>query len=269
MAPVASELQYSDIDRAIAQSGACELFADALASIDSDEALLLCLARYIHLNAVFGSGVAGLAGAIGVRTDLFRDRAEPLAIVADRSAEVAAAIFFAAIDEFGGTSARCPTHRAMAQELLRAAAAHAGCPAPLPDSVAGDGGFSAAVREGYGIGRALNDPELFGAIGFHLGSERLADQEFHLLDRFLRSRYGDLVRHLEQTRTANGHPAYLWIGLHTTVEADHFDTALRGANGALEFYAGPASRETIRGLILEGAGRFAALLAGFMRSLRP
>ena len=258
-------LDYLEIDRVVGRSRGCEAFSEALGSIANGESLLRCLAKYVHFNAAFGSGVAGLAGAIGARLDLFRDPAEPLASLADRSTEIAAAIFFAAVDEFGGAAARCPTHRAMAQDLLRAAASY--LDATLPAGIAPGAGTSARVCEGYGVGRELADAELFGAMGFHLGSELLADREFALLHDFLRSRYASLVRHLEQTRTAAGHPAYLWIRLHTTVEVDHFERGLRGANRALDFYAGPGGREEMRNEILAGAARFAGLQAEFMRAI--
>src|ERR1044072_8696400 len=56
------------------------------------------LGQYIHFNSVFGSGVANLAGEIGARQDLFRDPEEAVSAVADRSVEVAAHIFYAAVD---------------------------------------------------------------------------------------------------------------------------------------------------------------------------
>jgi hypothetical protein len=258
-------LESLDIDRAVSPFGGCEAFEAALASITNSESLLRCLAQYVHFNAAFGSGVASLAGAIGARLDLFRDATEPAGGLADRSTEIAAAIFFAAVDEFGGASARCPTHRAMAQELLRAAASHLG--APLPGGMAASGAISSQVCEGYGVGRRLHDAELFAAIGFHLGSEFLADREFALLDEFLRSRYLGLVRRLEQTRTRAGHPAYLWIRLHTTVEADHFERGLRGANRALDWYAGQANPQDMRAEVLSGARRFAGMQAAFMRTI--
>jgi hypothetical protein len=34
------------------------------------------------------------------------------------------------------------------------------------------------------------------------------------------------------------HNAYYWIRIHTGVEAEHFDAALKGVNNALRFYAG-------------------------------
>src|SRR2546428_3457420 len=97
------------------------IFADALERTGRGEELLCALSRYIHFNSLFGGGVANLAGEIAARQDLFRDADEPVEMAADRSVEVAAGIFFAAIDEFGGHSKiQRSTHRGMAQATLKA-----------------------------------------------------------------------------------------------------------------------------------------------------
>src|SRR4051794_28167224 len=92
-----------------------QTFELALRRAVRDADLLRLLGQYIHFNSVFGSGVASLAGEIGARQDLFRDREEELESAADRSVEVAAPVFYAAVEEFGSGAARRSTHRAMAQ----------------------------------------------------------------------------------------------------------------------------------------------------------
>lgn len=270
MLPAAGEgpsvIRAEDLAALTRPFGGCQLFSAALEAIDSHQGLLSCLAQYVQFNAVFGSGVASLAGAISCRHDLFRDPDDPLPAFADRCTEVAAAIFYSAIDEFGGSHGAYPTHRAMAKDFLRAAARHAGCPLPL---VPARREFSDSVADGYGIGRNLDDAEMFAGIGFHLGSELLADEEFGVLDGFLRSRYLNLVSKLQQDRTPAGHSAYLWVQVHTTVEADHFESGLTGACQALEFYAGAAGQRQMRDMVLAGTRRFAGLHADFMRVLAP
>jgi hypothetical protein len=263
-AQAAGPITASDIEVVSRPFGGCGLFFDALDSIHSNQPLLDCLTRYVQFNAVFGSGVASLAGAIGSRRDLFRDPTDTVAALADRSTEIAASIFYAAIDEFGGSKGRYPTHRVMARDFLKAVALHSGCSL---SSACDSEPFSAAVAEGYGIGRSLDDGSLFAAIGFHIGSESLADEEFRILDEFLRSRFAGLVRCVEQDRTTGGHAAYLWVQAHTKIEVDHFESALRGANRAIEFYAGSAEPPSVRNKILDGVRQFAALQADFMRIL--
>ena len=99
----------------------------------------------------------------------------------------------------------------------------------------------ARVWEGYGVGARLEE-RLFRAMGFHTGSEILADQEFVVLDKALRARRPDLVAGLEDMKVAilgQRHDAYYWIRIHTGVEAEHFDAALRASTTRSRFYAGP------------------------------
>jgi hypothetical protein len=238
-------------------------------------ALLRLLGRFIQFNAAFGAGVANLAGEIAARPDLFRDPEEPVKILADRAAEVAADFFHAAVDEFDDrlTPWR-DTHRTLAQATLKAAGAHFGyAPAELDRIVGVDAATEAArasVWEGYGVGATLDERRLFSAMGFHAGSEVLADQEFTIIDRSLRARRPELVAALEKARVGLGgekHAAYYWIHIHTSVEADHFEAALAGVNKALRFYAGAQPPGTVRGFLLEGFARFGAVQAGFMEGL--
>ena len=107
-------------------------------------------------------------------------------------------------------------------------------------------------------------------MGFHTGSEILADQEFVLIDRHLRERRPELVRALEAMRVpilGQQHNAYYWIRIHTGVEAEHFDAALKGANNALRFYAGSEPPASVKGHILGGFGGFAAVQSEFMAGL--
>ena len=78
-------------------------------------------------------------------------------------------------------------------------------------------------------------------MGFHVGSEILADQEFVIIDAVLKARRPEMVAALEAMRVevlSEKHNAYYWIRIHTGVEAEHFDAALKGVNNALRFYAG-------------------------------
>ena len=126
------------------------------------------------------------------------------------------------------------------------------------------------VWEGYGVGARLEDPRLFGAMGFHTGSEILADQEFVIIDRTLRRDRPDLVRALEAMKVeilGQKHNAYYWIRIHTGVEAEHFDAALKGVNNALRFYAGEADPAAVKAWILDGFTRFADVQSEFMAGL--
>ena len=218
---------------------------------------LLCgLAQYIHFNSVFGGGVANLAGEIARRQDLFRDTGEPIEMLADQSVEVAAKIFFAAVDEFG----RRKTHRAMAKETLRALAQYYGYAAKNIHVAKATNTAIKSVSRGYCLNQSATDRDILRSIGFHMGSELLADGEFNIIDRFLQSKHSNLSECLKRQG------AYAWISVHTTVEADHFDAAVEGANCALQHYVGSSLKA--KTWILEGFGSFARVQTEFMRSMK-
>jgi hypothetical protein len=268
--PVAGELfSEAEANAVLARHSGNAAFEDVLRTAESSD-LPRVLARYIHFNSVFGSGVAQLAGAIGSRPDLFRDSSEPVDLLADRSSEVAAKIFFAAIDEFGDHSAmRRGTHRCLAQTTLRAVAAFGGC-----EDMNGAGFINktteaamARVRGGYVVNQFPRHDALLRAIGFHIGSETLADGEFCALDRILRERFPELVEALEDKKWQAGPPPYFWIQIHTTAEAEHSMAAFDAANLAIRYYAGPGGAGAAREWIVQGIHEFAAVQTEFMQDL--
>ncbi|UXI68638.1 hypothetical protein [Tahibacter amnicola] len=211
------------------------------------------LGRYTSWNGFFGSGVAALAGKIGRSRRLFLDPDQPVRAVADRSVYVASFFFDAARDEFDDhDSVHRDTHRCLAQATLKglldyetpnlpALADPRGVNAILddPEWLAA---LNARVAEGYGARSSDDLPSIFAAIGYHLGSELLADREFSIIDETLRNQAPDLVRHLLTTRISiagQEHVAYQWIAIHSGhgggAEADHFEWATQGARLALRF----------------------------------
>lgn len=252
-----------------------KVFTQVLYGIASNDELLRVLARYIQFNSPFGGGVANLAGEIAVRQDLFRDPNEPLGITADRSVEVASKIFFAAIDEFDDRATpHMDTHRTLAQATLKGAGQFFGYdPSALNRVVSVNEVTLAAiskVRNGYVISQSVDEQNLFGALGFHMGSEILADEEFRLLDGFLRRKYPELVDYLEKTKVKINrfqHVAYYWIRIHTTIEVDHFAAAMVGASVALQYYAGQKSQCQIKEWIIKGFAEFALVQTEFMNGL--
>jgi hypothetical protein len=271
----APRIERGDLDPVLAAHDGNRALQAAFDAAEEPEALLDVLGRYIQFNSAFGAGVANLAGEIAARQELFRDPAEPARLLADRAAEVAADFFYAAIDEFDDrlTPWR-DTHRTLAQATLKAAAVYFGyAPADLDRLVHIDESTRESVRQvwaGYGVGRRLDDRQLFQGMGFHTGSEVLADQEFNVIDRHLRERRPDMVRALETTKVelqGQKHDAYYWIRIHTGVEAEHFDAALRGANKALAYYDGADPPPAVKEWILEGLARFARVQADFMAGL--
>ena len=62
-------------------------------------------------------------------------------------------------------------------------------------------------------------------------------------------------------------PAYHWIKIHTSVEEDHFQYALRAATLAMQYYSGPQKRTEVKKQILRGVQSFASLQERFMKTM--
>lgn len=233
------------------------------------EGLLRFLVRYASWNGFFGSGVASLAGKIGRSRGLFRDADEPLVALADRSVLVASFIFDAARDEFDDSAtAHRDTHRDLAQATLRGLI-HYGREqfgtgaAMLTDDTLNQRladpawlqALGARVAQGYGAFTQDLRETIFTSIGYHLGSELLADREFSLIDTALRETASELVEYLltHQERVGDQtHVAYQWIAIHSggggAVEEDHFRLALEGVNFAFRCVPQPLHDELRRHL---------------------
>jgi len=266
----------ADLDSVLkSHEGNAALRAAFEAACAEPKALLNVLARYIQFNSAFGAGLANLSGEIAARQGLFRDKDEVVTILQDRASEVAADFFHAAVDEFDDRATPWrDTHRTLAQACLKGMGGYFGfSPAQLKDVL--DPGSATAdamtrVWEGYGVGEKLSDERLFSGMGFHVGSEILADQEFTLIDQVLRAKLPEMVQALKNMRVEFSHEkhnAYYWIFIHTSVEADHFDAALAGVNNALGFYTGKDAPESVKGWILDGFRSFARVQGEFMSAL--
>lgn len=264
-----------DLEPVLTRHSGNERFRTALEAAQDPPQLIRLMAQYIQFNSAFGPGVANLAGEIAARQGLFQDPEEPLHIAADRAAHVASDFFYAAVDEFDDRATPWrDTHRTLAQATLKALGSFFGyTPEELNDLVRISQATEVAVArvsEGYGIGMRLEEHKLFRAMGFHTGSEILADREFSILDRHLRQARPDLVRALEPMTVeilGERHNAYYWIRIHTGVEAEHFDAALKGVKNALRFYGGAADPATVKSWALEGFAQFASVQEDFMTGL--
>jgi hypothetical protein len=238
-------------------------------ALGDDRRLLTFFGRYIDWNGWFGAGVATLASEVARSRRLFVDADEEVAVCSDRSVHVASYFFDAARDEFDDSATpHRDSHRTLAQASVKGMAAQLGLldeanelltvPAWLDD-------LGRDVLIGYGHLRPETRTELFEAMGFHLGSEILADEEFSLLDQGLRVSRPQLVSDLlslQVSLAGESHPAYYWIGIHSGhgggVEAEHFEWAVAGVREALT-YTPATERAAARESVLQGFDRFAAL----------
>jgi hypothetical protein len=268
------KITKSDIDPIIEACKGDDYFITALAAARDEKELLTLLCRYVQFNSVFGAGVANLAGEISARQDLFRDKNEKLRFLADRSIEIGGDIFSAAVDEFADRSfAQRHSHRSLAQATIKGIGYYYRYDdEQMNDFITINAEVERAIertRDGYKLNRIVAEQDLFNAIGFHMGSEVLADREFNYLDKFFQNNYPDLVEYLRSRKVMIGNveqDAYHWIFIHTSAEADHFDFAVKAANSALYFYVGENPIALVKAWIIDGFRQFADLQEDFMRS---
>lgn len=226
--------------------------------------------RYTAWNGYFGSAVATLVGKLGRCRGLFLDPDQPVQQLADRSVFVASFFFDAARDEFDDRdTVHRDTHRCLAQSTLKGLIdwnAGRGV-ATLKDNASINAllseplwlrALNVQVAQGYGAGSPDDLAAAFYSIGYHLGSELLADQEFSLIDQTMREGAPAMVEFLKTLKVniaGQDHVAYQWVGIHSGhgggAEADHFKWATRGAKLAFRFVPdashGDLRRELHRG----------------------
>jgi hypothetical protein len=265
----------ADLEAHVSLSEPRERVAGLLTGLGSDwQGWARFIGRYTRWNRCFGSAVAGLASRIGSARETFLESGEPLAAVADRSVLVASFFFDAARDEFDDrdTKAR-DTHRCLAQAFVKgfcqvAQKHHPQFPsgaalATLLDERPWLRVTQARVFAGYGAGFPVEQPFLFRAMGYHLGSELLADQEFTLIDQGLHKAFPKAINELAQLRVRiadEEHGAYQWVRIHSgaggAVEADHFAWAITGIDRAFR-YTPDALHADMRDQVLQGYAEFA------------
>jgi hypothetical protein len=225
---------------------------DALRATQKDEGKLLTFMRdYAAWNSYFAAGVTQLVTNIAGSQDIFMEQGQPYAL-ADRSSYIASFFFDAARDEYDDhINRQRDPHRSLAQAMLSAMSGRVHDGADILDQREPDWVQSLIEvvvasynggqwKNGYGPDAAV--AKVFYGIGYHLGSEMLADQEFTIIDRFIREEMTPLFQYLRGTEVHFAdadHRAYSWIGVHSSLggaaEADHFAWALEGVNKALQF----------------------------------
>ena len=233
---------------------------DRLAGLGGGEQVLRFFRQYASWNGAFANGVAALTSLIGRQREMFREAGFARA-VADRSNFVASFFFDAARDEYDDhINPQRDSHRCMAQASLIAMKDYYRLPEALLDEDEPPllRQLERGVVEGY-TGQALAArgalASTFAAMGYHLGSELLADREFSIIDEHMRSQRDALVQHLMRTtvRLAGAdHRCYAWVGVHSGhgggVEAEHFEHAAQGARHALAFLADGSAAEALAAL---------------------
>lgn len=240
--------------------------------VASTRDLLTFLHRYTVFNGNFAGGVANLVGAFHIRDDLFQARDVPFAPCADAAARIASCVFFAAEDEYACRKDKSRiTHRELAQFLLlesfRYFSVTADVFAKFYQLNVTTREVLKHVKEGYKTDRQNREMDLYHGLGFHLGAEILADEEFNALDKYLTTKHPRLVAHLKSAISPTGFSAYHWIKVHTYVEEEHFDVSARAIDIIHRTYAGTLAISDISAAILRGFDDFAAMQRAFFANI--
>lgn len=236
------------------------IFQDKLLSViahqDFPNRLLDVSTRWVLWNTVFGGAVAGLSSVVWSSAELFGRV---------RSSKVASRIFFAARDEFGDEKAQ-DTHPELAFATLGGLASSLACHGSrefIPDQQTTQ--LMSEVLAGYRAQQRVSEPELWRGLGFHLGSEILADREFGDFASFLENRLPATVEFMKSTKVEVDGQRYCpwsWISIHGGsaeqggVEADHAVAASEAINLAHEYYCGSESPEHRRQWVQQGLREF-------------
>lgn len=212
--------------------------------------------RYAYFNSYAGSLVARLASSIGISYQLFRQNEVAVTDQSDRGLEIAAKVLAATIDEHADAGAQQVPHRTLAQITLKAVGEYANLGNNELNQVAQAPVWMQAIITDLinGYQGKIDDLEaIVTALGFHIGSELLADREYSLIDKVVRytNRGSGFDAWLQGKQVEVGgkrlSPLY-WIVVHgkhnaSGVEADHFELALDALNLLAEYR--PESNEQI------------------------
>lgn len=253
-------------------------------ALETPPDLITFLGRYAAWNSLFGAGVAQLSAKIGRSRDLFMDPESPLKAIADRSVLVASFFFDAARDKFDDSKTEHrDSQRCLSQATLWGALRYFrqdGCEGneTIKNNAAVDALLEPPmwlnmlmhrVDLGYGGSSADALPCIARAMGYHLGSEVLADQEFGIIDSTWRRVRPELVAYLQSCEieiAGQKHNAYAWPRIHTPAEpgsqAKHFERVMQGIEAAFR-YSPKDQHDSIRHQVLLGFRDFAVDHAEF------
>jgi hypothetical protein len=226
--------------------------------------------RYAYFNSFAGSLVARLASSIGISYQLFRQEEVAVVEQSDRGLEIAAKVLAATIDEHADAGAQQVPHRTLAQVTLQAVGDYAQLSNLELNKIGEAPDWMATIIIDLiaGYQGKIDDLEaIVTAIGFHIGSELLADREYSLIDKVVRytNRGHGFDAWLQGKQVEVGgkrlSPWY-WIVVHgkhnaSGVEADHFELALDALNLLAQYR--PESHEQIWQWASKGFLDFAGL----------
>jgi hypothetical protein len=233
MAIKSNIINSSELSARFNNNPGSQFFSKELEASDSKEKFVHIFAQYIDFNECFAPAVLNLASRVAASKE-FHDFNFFPPIASDRGAEIAAHIFFAAIDEYS----RIP-HRTLAQHTLVTTCNYFG----LDHQVIKDltkrttyvHDIRGSIKKTYGFNETESSYErmLFN-IGAHVAAEGTAASEFKGLEQYITNKQPGLSLVLD-TSLHHGLSAFHWIKIHTIVEEKHFQRAVDAANLAITY----------------------------------
>ena len=256
------------IDASIAEAPNKQLLEQQLQTIGGDEALMHFLHRFVVFNDALAARVPFLAGLIHLTPDLFIDPEADQDFCRQVNGRIAAYVAEAASDEYRMTPDRNLVHQYLSQKFFGGVLRHFQVDGatfdrrhPLPACLAE---LLGEARGKFFQQRAPG--EIFAALGFHVGLEFFADQEFNLVDQYLRQRYPELVAGLEGDGPDRS--AYLWLATHTVVEIGHYRAGIAALKAALTYCYPREQAPLMLASIKQGFNSFVDLQRRYYESVR-
>ena len=255
------------VERAIAGASNRKKLQRQVDRIDSDDKLLCFLHRFVLFNDALAARVPFLAGLIHLTPNLFLEAQPGVGFCRQANGRIAAFVAEAASDEYRMTAERNMVHQHLSQRFFRGALAHYGV-----DERSFDGLHPVPAVLNDLLEEARNkffdrrgSEEIFAGLGFHVGLEFFADQEFNLVDDYLRTSRPELVAGLEADDGESS--SYLWLAIHTVVEIGHYRAGLQALSSALAFYPDAARRPMMAAKIREGFDAFVDLQSRYYEAI--
>jgi hypothetical protein len=264
--PLCDESIEAWIQSAIATAPNEARLQQRLDAVRDDDALLCFFHRFALLNDALAARVPFLAGLIHLTPNLFIDADVDEEFCRQRNGRIAAFVAEAASDEYRMTAEQDLVHQHLSQLFFRGVLDHFGV-----DGKSFDRRFAvperlktllAEARDRFFLGR---EPEqLFAALGFHVGLEFFAHQEFNLVDKWLRAHHPVLVASLKR---GGSNSAYRWLAIHTVVEITHYRAGLEALKAAVASYHHSDERPRMVACIKEGFSSFVDLQGRFYQAI--
>ncbi|MBW4489822.1 MAG: hypothetical protein KME12_18725 [Trichocoleus desertorum ATA4-8-CV12] len=243
----------------------------------SPQALYLFMQRYVRYGRNFSFAVPILSGIIG-SSHLFQDPTHPIPAHAERSMDLGAKIFTASIEEFIDPRTGV-SHRTLSYGLLDKLAEYANLSNAEIQEIAHSGSWLDNLLKQVQIayqGQPDDLPSLVRAIGFHVATETVGDNEFSIINSVIFSQqrdrsFGHFIRNSKLNFSQGTVSPWYWIVVHGTldtkgVEQRHSAEAFSALNDVVQYTS--ASEAQVIEWAGQGFAEFAQIQTSFFEQVQ-